>query len=62
MDFMNSGEELFVTQICFSQQVLENNFSMGCIIGKNWRIDFDFFNWFLFISIKEPKFKDFMGV
>ena len=31
---MNSEEELFLTQNCFSQEVLEPNFSMDCIIGE----------------------------
>ena len=31
---MDSVEELFLTQNCFSQEVLEPNFSMDCIIGE----------------------------
>ena len=31
---MDSDEELFLTQNCFSQEVLEPNFSMDCIIGE----------------------------
>ena len=31
---MDSDEELFLIQICFSQEVLEPNFTMGCIIGE----------------------------
>ena len=31
---MDSDEELFLTQSCFSQEVLEPNFNMGCIIGE----------------------------
>ena len=31
---MDSDEELFLTQNCFSQEVLEPNFSMGCIVGE----------------------------
>ena len=31
---MNSNKELFLTQNCFLQEVLEPNFSMGCIIGE----------------------------
>ena len=34
MEFMESNEELFLTQNCFSQELLEPNFSMGCIIGE----------------------------
>ena len=34
MEFMDSDEELFLTQNCFSQEVLEPNLSMGCIIGE----------------------------
>ena len=31
---MDSDEELFLTQNCFSQEVLEPNFSMDCIFGE----------------------------
>ena len=31
---MDSDKELFLTQNCFSQEVEESNFSMGCIIGE----------------------------
>ena len=31
---MDSDKELFLTQNCFSQEVVESNFSMGCIIGE----------------------------
>ena len=31
---MDSDEELFLTQNCFSHEVVEPNFSMGCIIGE----------------------------
>ena len=31
---VDSDKELFLTQSCFSQQVVEPNFSMGCIMGK----------------------------
>ena len=31
---MDSVEELFLTQNCFSQEVLEPDFSMDCIIGE----------------------------
>ena len=31
---MDSDEELFLTQNCFSQEVLEPDFSMDCIIGE----------------------------
>ena len=31
---MDSDEELFLTQNCFSQEVLEPNFSIACIIGE----------------------------
>jgi len=31
---MDSDKELFLIQNCFSQEVEESNFSMGCIIGE----------------------------
>ena len=31
---VDSDKELFLTQSCFSQQVVEPNFSMVCIMGK----------------------------
>ena len=31
---MDSNEELFLTQNCLSQEVLEPNFSMGCMYTK----------------------------
>ena len=31
---MDSNEELFLTQNYFSQEVLEPNFSMGCIVDE----------------------------
>ena len=31
---MDSDEELFLTQNYFSQEVLEPNFSMDCIVGE----------------------------
>ena len=34
MFFMDMDEELFLTQNCFSQEVLKTYFSMGCIIGE----------------------------
>ena len=34
MEFMDSDEEFFLTQNCFSQEVLEPNFSIGCTIGE----------------------------
>ena len=34
MEFMDSTEELFLTQNCFLQEVLEPDFSMGYIIGE----------------------------
>ena len=34
MEFMDSDEQRFLTQNCFSQEVLESHFSTGCIIGE----------------------------
>ena len=31
---MHSDKQLFLTQNCFSQELLQPNFSMGCIIGE----------------------------
>ena len=31
---MDSNEELFLTQNYFSQEQLEPNFSMGCVVGE----------------------------
>ena len=39
---MDSDKELFLIQNCFSQEVVEPNFSMGCIIGEKGNdLEFD---------------------
>ena len=38
---VDSDKELFLTQSCFSQQVVEPNFSMVCIMGKKNDLESD---------------------
>ena len=39
---MDSDKELFLIQNCFSQEVVEPDFSMGCIIGEKGNdLEFD---------------------
>jgi len=39
---MDSDKELFLIQNCFSQELVEPHFSMGCIIGQKGNdLEFD---------------------